>query len=203
MANEWERTTLTGVLLLLLAYFGFIAYNCLVDNESSATTPPRAKTPHEYFDTRSTAYLKPANFDNALNPMQFHIRVSLPEPQSKQQPKQQPSNQPTAKQPQQTAKQPQQPQQPQQPKPQPKPQRKITVSYRGFISYNKDKSTQVAFYSAHDTKGKKTEAKTVKKGFLIHGIIEIKDFDSTTLTLLLGNKEVVVKKGKKQDFIIQ
>jgi len=54
-----------------------------------------------------------------------------------------------------------------------------------------------------DSQGKKTEAKSAKEGAKIHGILQIKSFDADKLVVILGDKDIVVKRGKKQEFIIQ
>lgn len=67
----------------------------------------------------------------------------------------------------------------------------------------KGSDAQVAFYSANDSKTNKTEAKTAQPGAKIHGVLEIKQFDATQIILSQNGKDIVVKKGKKQEIVIQ
>ena len=92
------------------------------------------------------------------------------------------------------------PSEPPKPTPPPPPPRKISVQYRGFI---KGDDAQVAFYSASDSKTKKTEAKTAHQGAKIHGVLEIKNFDASKIVLSHNGKEIIVSKGKKQEIVVQ
>ena len=67
----------------------------------------------------------------------------------------------------------------------------------------KGDDAQVAFYSANDSKTKKTEAKSAQPGAKIHGVLEIKKFDASTIILSHNGKEITVKKGKKQEIVVQ
>ncbi|MBR4673323.1 MAG: hypothetical protein IKP00_02570 [Victivallales bacterium] len=225
LAEEWERTLMSVVMIGLLAYLSFVAYNMLTEDEGSSQNTVKPKAPHRFFDTTNTAYIEPAHLLPSINPFNFHIKISLPTPpqptpkptpqnnqnvkpqgnKNTQPQKQEPSKNPPKdnkqedkKPPKQDAKQDQK-QQPAKPQP-PKHVRKIAVQYRGFL---KGTEEQIAFYSALDSQGKKTEAKSAKEGAKIHGILQIKSFDADKLVVVLGDKDVVVKRGKKQEFIIQ
>ena len=78
--------------------------------------------------------------------------------------------------------------------------RKISIQYRGYLRGTTDE--QIAFYSALDSKSKKTEAKSAKEGAKIHGLLPIKSFDADQLVVVQGGKDVIVKRGKKQEIII-
>ncbi len=218
LGKEWEKTLFTVVLLLILAYLGFLAYSMLVDNEGSSNDAVRPKDPHNYFDTHSFAYLSPANLKKEVNPLMFHVKVNLPPPPPKQTPTPQsggntkPATPPKPNPPQsgggtkppaptpQTGGGGTKPATPPKPQPPPPPPRKISVQYRGFM---KGSDAQVAFYSANDSKTNKTEAKTAQPGAKIHGVLEIKQFDATQIILSQNGKDIVVKKGKKQEIVIQ
>ena len=232
LSKEWEKTLFTVVLLLILGYLGTLSYFILKEGEGSSNENVKPKEPHSYFDTSSVAYLKPANLDSKVNPLLFHVKINLPPPPApKQDPKkptpQQPPQQSTkpqanngtkpTPQPQNPPKTPTPPQnnqssntpgntpkpkptEPPKPTTPPPPPRKISVQYRGFI---KGEEAQVAFYSANDSKTKKTEAKTAQPGAKIHGVLEIKDFDASKIILSLKGKEIIVSKGKKQEIVVQ
>lgn len=203
-ATEWERTVLSCILFLILVYLLFIGYNFLKESENISADSPRAKSPHLFFDTKSMVYLEPAALDKKMNPLEFRIKVTIPPnrntPVSKKQPqtpKTTPKTQPKTPTPQTGKTGPAQ-----QPKATPpKPKRTISVVYRGYIKGGENK--QVAFYSASDSQSKKKENKSASPGSMIHGLLEIKQFDGSQMTVLLGKQEVVIKKGKKQDFNIQ
>jgi len=218
LGKEWEKTLFTVVLLLILGYLGAIAYNMLMDDEGSSNDNVRPKEPHNYFDTHSFAYLSPANLKKEVNPLLFHVKINLPPPPPKPAPnnnqppkpttppKTNPTKPPAQNTPAQPPKpdpgkkQPPTPTTPPKPTPPPPPPRKISVQYRGFI---KGGDEQVAFYSANDSKTKKTEAKSAHLGAKIHGVLEIKKFDASEIILSSNGKEIVVKKGKKQEIVVQ
>ena len=214
LADEWERTLMSVVMFALLVYLSGVAYKMLTDDEEGSQNTVKPKAPHHFFDFTSTAYIEPAKLPAAINPFNFHIQVSVappkqepgakpkPEPGAKPKPEPgaKPKPEPGAK-PQTGAKTPPSKETPPPKKPEkPKPSRKIAVQYRGFL---KGVDSQVAFYSALDSQGKKTEAKPAKEGAKIHGILEIKSFDADSMTIIMGGKDVVVKRGKKQEFVIQ
>lgn len=212
---------MSAVFILLLAYLGGIAYSFFSESEGTQQDNARAKNPQKYFDTKNYAFLGPTSLRKGINPLSFSMKIVLPPPpkpkeppktNGNQPPKQntttkttttpaktddgkKPATEPTKKQ--ETAK----PTEPPKTKPTPpKPIRKIDVTYRGFIKGN---ANQVAFYSAVDSQSKKTEAKAAHEGAVIHGLLKIKNFDGEQLTISVGDKEVSVKKGKKQVFEIQ
>ena len=221
ICDEWERTIMSTVMLSLLVYLSVVAYNMLTESEGSSQNNVKPKSPHLFFDTTSTSYVEPVNLSASINPFNFHIKVPLPPP-----PKPTPQNNQTKPQPNNTPKTPdktppkdngkkptpvtppqqqtgkQQPQQQQQSKLQPpKNTRKIAIQYRGYLRGTTDE--QLAFYSAQDSKSKKTEAKSAKEGAKIHGVLPIKSFDADQLVLVQDGKDVIVKRGKKQEIIIQ
>ena len=221
LAEEWERTIMSAVMISLLVYLSFIAYNMLTEDEGSSQNSVKPKAPHRFFDTTSTVYIEPVHLLPSINPFNFHIKITLPPapkpneqntPNTKPQgnkntpsPKQNPTQNQSkeSKQGDKNSPKPDAKQEPKQQatKPQPpKPVRKIAVQYRGFL---KGTEEQIAYYSALDSQGKKTEAKSAKEGAKIHGILQIKSFDADKLVVVLGDKDVIVKRGKKQEFIIQ
>ncbi len=233
LGKEWEKTLFTVVLLLILGYLGALAYKLLNDDDGSSNDNVKPKNPHEYFDTHSFAYLKPANLDKEVNPLLFHVHINLPPPPTPKQDPGKPAPKPDPKKPEPKTPTPQpggakptppappqnttpkptdnknttpnntqttKPATPPKPTTPPPPPRKISIQYRGFI---KGDDAQVAFYSANDSKTKKTEAKTAKPGAKIHGVLEIKSFDASKIVLSLNGKDVVVSKGKKQEIVVQ
>ena len=220
ICDEWERTIMSTVMLSLLVYLSVVAYNMLTESEGSSQNNVKPKSPHLFFDTTSTSYVEPVNLSASINPFNFHIKVPLPPPQKttpqNNQPPQQPGkNNNTPKQPDKTPPkdngkkptpqavkpQPENPQQqPTKPQP-PKVVRKISIQYRGYLRGTTDE--QLAFYSAQDSKSKKTEAKSAKEGAKIHGVLPIKSFDADQMVIVQGGKDVIVKRGKKQEIIIQ
>ena len=234
LAEEWERTLMSVIMVSLLVYLSVVAYNMLTEDSGSSQNNVKPKAPHRFFDTTNTSYIEPVHLLPSINPFNFHIKITLPPapkpndqnthntkpqgnknaPPSKQEPPQNqskgkqpdvknPSKQEPKQGPKQQATKPDAKQEPKQQatKPQPpKPVRKIAVQYRGFL---KGTEEQIAFYSALDSQGKKTEAKSAKEGAKIHGILQIKSFDADKLVVILGDKDVIVKRGKKQEFIIQ
>lgn len=218
ICDEWERTIMTVVMLSLLVFLSITAYNMLTEDEGSSQNNVKPKAPHHFFDTTSTAYIDPAHLPSSINPFNFHIKVSLPPPPKpnpqQARPQQGGKNNNTPRPPDKTPPKndgkkpapeggkPQPPQQkPQQTKPQPpKVVRKISIQYRGYLRGTTDE--QIAFYSAQDSSNKKTEAKSAKEGAKIHGLLPIKSFDADQLVVVQGGKDVIVKRGKKQEIII-
>ncbi|MBR4221534.1 MAG: hypothetical protein IKR81_10275 [Victivallales bacterium] len=224
ICDEWERTLMTVVMLSLLIFLAVVAYNMLTEDEGSSQSSVKPKAPHRFFDTTSTAYIEPVHLPNSINPFNFHIKVSLPPPPKpvtpqpvKPQPGGKNNNTPRppdktppqesgkkpapATPPQQAAKPQPQQTKPTPPKPQPpKVVRKISIQYRGYIRGTTDE--QRAFYSALDSSSKKTESKSAKEGAKIHGVLPIKSFDADQLVVVQGGKDVIVKRGKKQEIII-
>ena len=227
IGKEWEQTLFTLVLLLMLCYLGFVAYNMMKEEDGSSNNNVIPKDAHVYFDTKSFAYLEPAKLSNEVNPLLFHAKVTLPPPPPRTetkkpdpktptpQPQNNGGNKPTPTQPQtkpdpktpstptpnNTAQtKPSTPSTPPKPTPPPPPPRKISIQYRGFV---KGDDAQVAFYSANDSKTKKTEAKSAQPGAKIHGVLEIKKFDASSIVLSHNGKEITVQKGKKQEIVVQ
>ncbi len=222
ICDEWERTVMTVVMFSLLIFLAMVAYHVLMEDEGSSQNNVKPKSPHRFFDTASTAYIEPANLPSSINPFNFHIKVALPPPpkpttpqpvkpqpsgKNNNQPKPTPNDngkKPTPSTPQQQTTKPQPQQQqpnPQQTKPTPpKVVQKISIQYRGYLRGTTDE--QIAFYSAQDSKTKKTEAKSAKEGAKIHGVLPIKSFNADQLVVVQGGKEIIVKRGKKQEIII-
>ena len=180
----------------------------------------KPKAPHRFFDTTSTAYIEPVNLPSSINPFNFHIKVALPPPpkptpqQTRPQSGGKNNNTPASPDktpPKDNGKKTTPPPQQQTTNPQPKPEqtkpqppkvvRKISIQYRGYLRGTTDE--QIAFYSAQDSKSKKTEAKSAKEGAKIHGVLPIKSFDADQMVVVQGGKDVIVKRGKKQEIIIQ
>lgn len=225
LVEEWERTLMSILIFSLFIYLAFMAYSMLTENEGSSQNSVKPKAPHRFFDTNDTVYIAPLNLPASINPFVFHIKISLPPPSTPKQPsgkpdvKQTPDKKNPGKKP--DAKQPPPKEAPAEAKKVPKtdgkkesdppkasdkpapkkPVRKISVQYRGFLKGTTEE--QVAFYSALDSQGKKTEAKSAKEGAKIHGLIPIKSFDADKMVVTVGGKDVIVKRGKKQDFNIQ
>ena len=216
ICDEWERTVMTVVMLSLLVFLSIVAYNMLTEDEGSSQNSVKPKSPHRFFDTTNTSYIEPVQLPDSINPFNFHIKVALPPP-----PKPNPQNNQTKPQPntpktppKDNGKKPTQPTQQQATKPQPQPTkqeppkpqppkvvRKISLQYRGYLRGTTDE--QIAFYSAQDSKSKKREAKSAKEGAKIHGVLPIKSFDADQMVVVQGGKDVIVKRGKKQEIIIQ
>ena len=229
LGKEWEQTLFAVVLLLLLCYFGIVAYNVMKEEDGSSNNNIIPKEAHAYFDTKSFAYLEPTNLGDGVNPLCFKAKLPpstqpLPKPDPKKDhgkpdpktptpppkggDKPAPNTNPAKPEqknttPTNTAQNntPQsKPADPGKPTPPPPPPRKISINYRGFI---KSDDAQVAFYSANDSKTKKTEAKSAQPGAKIHGVLEIKKFDASTIVLSHNGKEITVTKGKKQEIVVQ
>ena len=223
MAEEWEKTVMMTVMILILAYLAFVSFSLLSESEGGAQPGNRAKAAHEFYSGRAVAYLDPPNANRNDNPLKFNKKIQLrgrpyPQPNNNSNNNHNNNNnnngnrQPNRPRPpnnrgngQTTPRPPagggntQPPRQDPTTDP-PKPERKISVQYRGFI---KGTEEELAFYSAQDSQGSKTESKSVRTGAKIHGVLEIMNFDGDQMTVSLEGKETSVKKGKKQDFIIQ
>ena len=215
ICDEWERTIMTVVMLSLLVFLSVTAYNMLMEDEGSSQNNVKPKAPHHFFDTTSTSYIEPARLPSSINPFNFHIKVALPTPPKHNpqpvKPQQGGKNNNTPRPPDKTPPKddgkkpapevvkPQPKQEPSKPQP-PKVVRKISIQYRGYLRGTTDE--QIAFYSALDSKSKKTEAKSAKEGAKIHGLLPIKSFDADQLVVVQGGKDVIVKRGKKQEIII-
>ena len=231
LGKEWEQTLFTVVLILTLSYLGIVAYTMMKEDEGSSSGNVVPKEAHVFFDTKSFAYLESAKLQKEINPLMFHAKVPLPpptppkgdtkKPDTKKPDPKTPTSQPkddgkkptpqpktdpktptppptTPATPNNTTKN--TPTTPPKPTPPPPPPRKIAINYRGFV---KGDDAQVAFYSANDSKTKKTEAKSAQPGAKIHGVLEIKKFDASSIVLSHNGKEITVKKGKKQEIVVQ
>jgi len=66
------------VMVSLLVYLSFVAYNMLTEDEGSSQNNVKPKAPHRFFDTTSTAYIEPAHLLPSINPFNFHIKITLP-----------------------------------------------------------------------------------------------------------------------------
>ncbi len=216
ICDEWERTVMTIVMFSLLIFLTVVACHMLTEDEGSSQNNVKPKAPHHFFDTTSTAYIEPAHLPSSINPFNFHIKVSLPPPPKPVNPqpvrpqqggktnntqrppdKTPPKN--DGKKPAPEVVKPQSKPDTSKPQP-PKVVRKISIQYRGYLRGTTDE--QIAFYSAQDSKSKKTEAKSAKEGAKIHGVLPIKSFNADQLVVVQGGKDVIVKRGKKQEISI-
>lgn len=185
ISQEWERSLLVAVGLLLLGFLGWVGFSFLSE-EGGSTSQSQALPPvPDFIDTTTFAFMRPARLQPDVNPMAF--RKKLPKTFVTPPPPPRPGNG-AVKPPTTgtgtgtgTVKPPDT--RPSDSKPTPKPPpRKISVLYRGMYKGLTDR--ELAFISADDSKSKKSKVFYVGEGGKVHGALTVKSFsrDSWCLT---------------------
>lgn len=202
ISDEWERTLMWSIIAVLFLFLCYMGYTMIADGSGSSQKIADSKTPFSFF-SKSLAFMTPPDISGDINPLIFSKAAPMlnqPRPNNPQQnnPNSGKNNNGGSKNP--GGKKQNQTQPPKNTTPTTTPTRKISVQYRGFL---KGTENSIAFYSAIDSKDNANESKSVQQGTLIHGLIEIVDFDAEQMTVRHDGKEVSISKSKKQEFIIQ
>jgi len=223
--QEWERSLLVVVGLLLLAFLGWLGFSLLSEEGGTTSQTQALPSVPDYIDTKTFAFLQPAGLQDKVNPMAF--RKKLPKAFVTPPPKPTPTDTTavkppdgnpttgTAKPPADTGKKPSgdkptttvavkpsDDKPPAKPPPKPPPPQKITVLYRGMYKGLTDR--ELAFISADDSKSKKTKVFYVGEGGKVHNVLTVKSFTRDAVVLDCGgDREVTAHIGKKQEIVLE
>ena len=200
ISQEWERSLLVAVGLLLLGFLGWMGFSFLSEEGGTTSQSQALPSVPDFIDTKTFAFMQPARLQSDVNPMAFRKKLPKAFVNPPQPPR--PGNG-TVKPPTTgagTVKPPDtRPPTPVPPKP---PPRKITVLYRGMYKGLTDR--ELAFISADDSKSKKSKVFYVGEGGKVHGALTVKSFSRDSLVLDCGgDREVTVRIGKKQDIVLE
>ncbi|MGI6356327.1 MAG: hypothetical protein GX937_04975 [Lentisphaerae bacterium] len=222
--QEWERSLLVAVGLLLLGFLGWVGFSLLSEEGGTTSQTQALPSVPDYIDTKSFAFMQPANLQAKVNPMAF--RKKLPKAFVTPPPKPTPSGttavkppdtkpttgtvkppadtgkKPDGKQPTTVAVKPSGDKPPPKPQPPKPPPRKITVLYRGMYKGMTDR--ELAFIKADDSKSKKSKVFYVGEGGKVHNVLTVKSFNRDTVVLDCGgDREVTAHIGKKQEIVLE
>ncbi len=203
ISQEWERSLLVAVGLLLLGFLGWVGFSFLSEEGGTTSQAQALPSVPDFIDTKTFAFMQPARLQSDVNPMAFRKKLPKAFVNPPQPPK--PGNgNGTVKPPPGggTVKPPEvKPPEVKPPPPKPPP-RKITVLYRGMYKGLTDR--ELAFISADDSKSKKSKVFYVGEGGKVHGALTVKSFSRDSLVLDCGgDREVTVQIGKKQDIVLE
>ncbi|HOG50068.1 MAG TPA: hypothetical protein PKY10_05725 [Lentisphaeria bacterium] len=203
--QEWERSLLVAVGLLLLGFLGWVGFSLLSEEGGTTSQTQALPSVPDYIDTKTFAFMQPAGLQDKINPMAF--RKKLPKAFVTPPPKPTPTDTtavkpPDPKQTTTTAVKPPDPKQTVKPPPPKPPPQKITVLYRGMYKGLTDR--ELAFISADDSKSKKTKVFYVGEGGKVHNVLTVKSFTRDTVVLDCGgDREVTAHIGKKQEIVLE
>lgn len=214
--QEWERSLLAIIGLLLLVGLGWFGYSMLSDEGGSTSQAHTLPAMPDYIDTRVFAFVTPPQLEKNVNPMAFRKKLPLafitpptppkpgggtavkppdpPKPGTTVTPPGGKKDDPKT-----TTTQTKPPDTPPKPKP---PPRKITVQYRGM--YKGVTERELAFITAADSKTKKTDFFYLETREKVFDALSVKSFGPNQVVLDYGdNLEVTVPIGTKKEIVLE